>query len=153
EGTELQVGGGTVQISYHGGDGNDVVLTTKSFTKSWTGAVSALWSDGGNWSPAGVPAAGQALMFPAGVPHTEIVNDLPAGTVVGPMNFRTTYQLSGNPLTLTGDITFGGNFTELNVLADLKLGADIAFRAATTSNFRGATDVNGHTLTIDPYNT
>lgn len=154
EGTEMQVGTGTVQISYHGGDGNDVVLKTKSvaFTRSWTGAVSSLWSDGGNWSPAGIPATGESLVFPAGATRTDMTNDLPAGTVVGALNFRTDYSLSGNPLTLMGDLSFDGSVF-LNVYADLKLGADLRFHAATTSRFRGAVDVNGHVLNVDTYNT
>ncbi|HYC93110.1 MAG TPA: Ig-like domain repeat protein [Thermoanaerobaculia bacterium] len=152
EGASIALPGATVTISYAGGDGNDVVLTATSASRSWTGASSALWSDPANWSPAGVPSAGEALIFPVGAARTVMTNDLAGGATAGAMDFRASYTLSGNPLTLTGDVTFAFNavFT-CNV--DLELGADVTLGAAGTSTYNGAIDVNGHTLGIRSYNT
>src|SRR5947207_9870543 len=74
-------------------------------TRSWTGAVSANWSDGGNWNPSGAPAAFDSLAFPSGAPHPTMNNDLPAGFNVGPMDFQASYTLNGNALTLNGDVS------------------------------------------------
>jgi hypothetical protein len=67
-----------------------------------------------------------------------MTNDLAPGTAFGAMTFDDdTYSLSGNLLTLTGDVA--GCICN----ADLKLGASVAFSG--TSN--GAIDINGQTLT------
>jgi hypothetical protein len=137
-------------ISYHGGDGNDVVLTAVSVIRSWTGSASNLWSNPANWSPAGIPSAGEALMFPAGT--GAMTNDLPAGTVVGLMTFNNGGTLGGNALTLTGDVKFVGN-SYFTCNADLKIGAPLTLFGALSNTYNGAIDVNGQTLTIQTYNT
>src|SRR5688572_14341465 len=43
EGATFTVDTTSLQITYAGGTGNDVVLTVVSATKSWTGAVNSLW--------------------------------------------------------------------------------------------------------------
>ena len=154
EGASIAVPGGSLTISYRGGDGNDVVLSTAHATKTWTGAVNALWSNAGNWSPASIPAAGEPLIFPAGVARNVMTNDLPAGTAVGAMDFRADYTLNGNALTLTGDLTFDqSTYTNFVCNVTLVLGAPVRLGTAITSDYNGAIDVNGHTLTIDSYNT
>jgi hypothetical protein len=132
-------------ISYHGGDGNDVVLTAPvSGKKSWTGAVSAFWSNPSNWSPAGVPAAGEEVVFPAGSANQTMTNDLPPGTNIGAMTFTGPgYTLNGNALTLTGDATEQINGAwQCNV--DLTLGKSLRLRG---SRFAGV-NVNGQALTV-----
>jgi len=104
EGSVFTVGVYNFRISYHGGDGNDVVLTLVGGAKTWTGAVSGNWSDPNNWSPAGIPVSGDQLAFPAGAAHTAMTNDLPAGFTVGTMTFYSNYTLSGNALTLSADV-------------------------------------------------
>jgi acetyl esterase/lipase len=154
EGAPVNLGGSVLNITYTGGDGNDVALTTASAVKSWTGAVSDLWSEPGNWSPAGIPSAGEDLLFPAGVTRTTMTNDLVAGRVVGAMEFRASYTLNGNALTLTGDLTFDPSASAVFICnADLNLGADVTFGAAITSTYTGAINPNGYTLTVHPYNT
>jgi acetyl esterase/lipase len=153
EGAQLALPGGTVTISYVGGDGNDVVLSTAGASRSWTGANSALWSDPNNWSPAGVPSAGEALIFPVGAVRTTMTNDL-AGAVAGPMDFRASYTLNGNPLTLTGDLTFDqSTYPHFTCNVDLELGANVSLGAAIASTYHGAIDVNGYTLGVHSYNT
>jgi len=152
EGAVFDVSGVDFSISYHGGDGNDVVLTVAAAQKTWTGSASSLWSNPANWSPAAIPVSGEPLLFPLGATMT---NDLPAGTVVGALRFTNGGAiLSGNPLTLTGDVTFDPSGpSAFNCSADLKIGATLTLGEALTSNYNDAIDVNGQTLTIGSYNT
>src|SRR5262249_8425350 len=61
----------------------------------------------------------------------------------GPLQITGPLTLSGNALTLSGDV--GGGTMIWNV--DLKIGAPMAINA-NGSTFNGAIDVNGQTLTI-----
>ena len=153
EGAQIALPGGSVTISYAGGDGNDVVVTATGASKAWTGANSGLWSDPGNWSPAGIPTAGEPLLFPHGFINRTMTNDLPAGTSVGPMRFEAPATLSGNALTLTGDLSFDMTAAPFVVDLDLVLGADVRLGATSTSSYNGAIGVGSHTLTVDSYNT
>jgi len=82
-----------------------------------------------------------------------MTNDLPAGTTVGAMTFNDNYNLSGNALTLTGNLSFA---TEANGYASvvvtfntaLKLANAVTFGSAA-NYYYGAIDVNGQTLTLD----
>ena len=67
-----------LQVSYVGGDGNDVTLTAVAVPRIWTGAVNNLWSEAGNWT-GGIPGAGDVLQFPISASNKTMLNDLPAG--------------------------------------------------------------------------
>jgi hypothetical protein len=155
EGATLAAGSTNFTISYHGGNGNDVVLTSVSTQKTWTGNANTVWSNAQNWTPQAVPAAGEELLFPTGVFPT-MTNDLPAGTSVGAMTFNDNYTLSGNALTLTGDLSFrksnGWAAVSVTFNTDLKLGKAITFGSAA-NQYNGAIDVNGQALTIDETST
>ena len=56
EGTQFTSGQFTFSISYVGGDGNDVVLTTVDIS-TWTGVINDDWNMAGNWSANKVPSA------------------------------------------------------------------------------------------------
>src|SRR5689334_16778624 len=90
-----------------------VSIPVLAVPKAWTGAVSGNWSNPQNWSPQAVPATGEALAFPAGVPNMSMTNDL-VGANVGPMTFNNGYTLSGNALMLSGDVSEDFSLT-LNV--------------------------------------
>src|SRR5436189_868274 len=136
-------------------DGNDVVLTAGAPAKTWIGTNSDKWSDAANWDPFIVPVAGEPLLFPAGSRLTT-TNDLPAGFNVGPMTFNADYILGGNPLTLTGDLTFaygGSSIIRFTCNAPLKLANSVRFKPAIQTTFNGPIDINGNTLTIDTVDT
>ena len=103
-----------------------------AITRSWTGTANANWADPANWSPAGIPAPADSLIFPAGALHRTMTNDLPAGTTVGPMTFNDDYTLSGNGLTLNGNLSFlkdANGFASVQVTfnSDLKLATAVTF--------------------------
>ncbi len=72
-------------------------------TKTWTGAdASGYWSTPGNWSPAGVPANGDDLVFPGGLPPGDMAstNDL-AESSFRSIRFQAGgHTLHGNPMSL-----------------------------------------------------
>jgi hypothetical protein len=142
EGAQIAAPGAVMTISYRGGDGNDVTLTIVATGKSWTGANSTLWSDPGNWSPAGVPLSGESLLFPSGATRTDVTNDIP-GLSVGPLTLKMNFTIHGQPLTLTGDIVASPGSVVFD--ADVKLASLIQLTGSVT--FNGGVDVNGLTLT------
>ncbi len=142
EGATFTLESQTLSISYHGGDGNDVVLTDvpKPGLKTWTGTNSGNWSNPANWSPSGAPAPADTLVFPLGATHTTMNNDLSPGAAVGKMMFNDNYTLTGNELTLMGDIA-----GSLNSNVSLKVGNPLTI---SSGFYSGPIDVNGQTLTL-----
>lgn len=120
-------------------------------TRTWTGAQGNNWSNPANWSPVGLPAPGESLSFPAWAP-LHMVDDLPSGTVVGPMSFEGEGSLTGNALTLTGDIGYvsSPSAAAFPISNDLTLGANITIYQAFGKSFNGAIDVHGYTLRFSP---
>lgn len=82
-------------------------------TKTWTGAGTDFnWSTAANWSPAGAPVAGNALVFPDSAARKIINNDTAAGTtyrsisITGP---ASGYEILGNAIALSSGITADNN--------------------------------------------
>ncbi|MCX6878323.1 MAG: autotransporter-associated beta strand repeat-containing protein, partial [Verrucomicrobia bacterium] len=102
-------------IDYHGGTGNDVVITVvkvnaTGVTSVWDGgdAANTNWTDSDNWNPNGVPVAGNSLTFPAGLAAADRLmnNNFANGTSFHTLTFADSgYQVSGNQLVPTGGIT------------------------------------------------
>ncbi|MDD5085863.1 MAG: autotransporter-associated beta strand repeat-containing protein, partial [Candidatus Omnitrophica bacterium] len=78
-------------------------------TATWTGAVSALWSDAGNWDGLGggvAPGAGDALVFPDGASNLTNSNDLTDGITFNSLTFTGSgYTLDGNSIILAAGLT------------------------------------------------
>lgn len=76
-------------------------------TLTWDGGGSGTgWSLKGNWNPDQALAAGDALVF-TGAIRTTTVNDLTANTAIAGITFSggaATFAISGNAITLAGDI-------------------------------------------------
>src|ERR1043166_2633387 len=70
EGTIFFTNGYAYQISYTGGDGNDVTLTASistGVTRSWDGGgANSLWTNPTNWSANAAPSQGDALSLQIG---------------------------------------------------------------------------------------
>jgi hypothetical protein len=83
EGSFITTNGVSLQISYAGGDGNDVTLTRPftptGVTRVWDGGgVGNLWSTPANWVGDVAPQQGDNVDFPPNVPKDNVVFD--AGT-------------------------------------------------------------------------
>lgn len=98
-------------------------------SKVWTGASSSDWNVAGNWSPSGVPIAGDSVV----IPSTGVINEpsiiTPNVTVTnlvltGP---RTLTINSGRLLTVTGSTLINGTVTILGNNA-------VAFSTPTLTN-------------------
>src|SRR5688500_3362803 len=75
--------------------------TASAATKTWTGLGNSFtWSDPGNWNGNVAPVAGDALVFPAGVPgpaSKNLTNDFPNGTTFASLTIQDNgYNLGGN---------------------------------------------------------
>lgn len=152
EGAAITVGDLEFVVSYHGGDGNDVVLTTIRAPRKWVGAYDTLWSHPFNWSPTGIPFTGERLLFPDGAGST-FTNDLPPGFYIGQLTFgasNATTTLNGNLLTLAEGIDFTGANMAFVCNIDLKISFAAHLGAgAAYSEYNGAVDVNGSGFYID----
>jgi autotransporter-associated beta strand protein len=80
-----------------------LVLTSPAAAQTWTGAVSGLWGNSNNWSPVGIPPAGQntALTFGAAANTAMNVGNSGTAYALNRMTFSAggpIYTLIGNPL-------------------------------------------------------
>ena len=153
EGASVIANGIVFHISYVGGTGNDVVLTAAvPAMRTWTGAVSALWSDAGNWGGT-APVEGDALVFPLGALNTTNTNDFPAGTLFNSVTFQgccAPYVLTGNAIALgPGGLTTSGGMT---LSLAVTLAADQTWSTIgfiDDSVVTGAIHLGGRTFTLD----
>jgi len=152
EGTTFISGAATMQITYVGGTGNDVVVTVVTSSKQWTGSTNNLWSVAGNWT-GGVPASGNNVVFPAGASNVANTNDLSGltlSTVDITANVATLYVMTGNALTLTGGMTVsnlptpGGTYPKWNI--PTTLGATQSWSG--TLEIGGTVNLNGFNLSF-----
>ncbi len=97
----------------------------------WAGeGADSNWSTAENWTGAAVPTAGAGLVFGPAVSELG-VNDLPAGTAFNNLTFAdgaVFYDLTGNPITLTGKITNGAPLGQALALPII-LGGNLALEA------------------------
>jgi autotransporter-associated beta strand protein len=88
-----------------------ILCSPFALAETWTGNAGAgtpQWGSPSNWGGV-VPAAGAALVFPAGVTQRNTSNNLTANLEFGPLTFHEGgYVLSGNAITLDGGINVTG---------------------------------------------
>lgn len=105
EGASFLVGNRRMTITYRGGTGNDVVITTGPLvlagSRVWTGGFNGFWSVAANWLGNVPPEDGDDLVFPAGAVRLRTTNDLPAGLLVDSIIFeRGGFAIAGNEFAL-----------------------------------------------------
>jgi autotransporter-associated beta strand protein len=128
---------------------------------TWSGAVSNLWSDSGNWDVP--PTAGNDLVFPANAANLTNTDDLGAGTGFGSLTIAGSgYTIGGNAIALTGNLdssqSSGSNTVDLPITASgsgplavtvdqsgaaLVLGGVISGSSGLTMSGAGALDLAG----------
>lgn len=90
--------------------------------KIWNGSQSADWGTGNNWTPSGVPAAGDNVLIPGATPNPCSITDAGRSCksmVIGAGGILTL-TISGS-LTVTGNLTIGqGGMITNNGIVDLK---------------------------------
>src|SRR6478672_10338244 len=84
------------------------VAVLPAAAQTWTGNTSGLWTNPGNWSPAGTPVSSTStqLIFEK-TSHAVMTNDIPGTMSLNSMTFNlgsNAYSLSGNALKV-GSIT------------------------------------------------
>ncbi|HSU53507.1 MAG TPA: hypothetical protein VLT36_05575, partial [Candidatus Dormibacteraeota bacterium] len=159
------------QLSYAGGDGNDVTLTTSGYvstgnSRTWDGgATNNLWMNRTNWGSNLAPVQGDSLQFPmtAAARRTNF-NDFPAETTFGFLQFDAPfpstldYVLSGNPLRLNDGVrvqpsagTFNFAINGSIVISNhLAINQDQTFTNTLDGDLHiaGGVDLGGNTLSV-----
>ncbi|MFN3409172.1 MAG: beta strand repeat-containing protein [Limisphaerales bacterium] len=118
EGGTVSAGGQFFEISYTGGNGNDVTLTKlpapTGVTRVWSGAgADNFWGTPANWLGGVAPNPADDLVFPAGAARLVNSNNYGAGTVFNSITFSNqSYVLRGNGLRL-----YNGVHSAINLLS------------------------------------
>jgi autotransporter-associated beta strand protein len=120
--------------------------------KSWNGSLNGNWSTAGNWDPAGAPANGDTLSFPAlgGGAFFAMTNNL-AGRRFESVNFNAGgYTLRGNAIGVTNGLNSFNGAGVNTVFVDVALGAAQTFNNSSPNfNLNGNIDLAGFNLTLD----
>ena len=161
EGTELDLGAVRFRISYKGGDGNDVVLTTSPIpstgvTNRWDGGAGVSdtkWTTAANWEDDLAPEQGNVLLFPTGPAQRNTTNDFPAGTTFPLIRIEGgNYTLAGNRVVLNDGVYVAAPTNEAGVVVSLplQLAQSQTFTLATNALvLSGGLDTDDHTLTLE----
>lgn len=111
-------------------------------TRTWSGAVSAAWSNPANWEEGIVPAAGDALLFPP-LSRTTSTNDL-ANVAYQSLTVTHDQTVNGNTTTVTGGIYVGplassASFTNIAVSTPQTWTCDASSQCSFTATITGTT--------------
>lgn len=163
ESSTLTNNGTVFRISYTGGTGNDVTLTSLGpppappfVLSQWDGDQSLpQWSWPNNWVGNTLPAAGNALYFTGGAQLTT-VNDLAPGITYHSLRiYGNAWDLSGNALTLQSGLVLTGFNLGSAIRMPLTLAASQGFTNLPEPGFSGGRltlggtiDLGAHTLTF-----
>ena len=164
------VGTGTTTITatVDGVDGTATVdvLDLAPLARTWIGgdaAAPASWTNGANWSPAGVPAAGDTVVVPAAAYAPVLAADATiaaltvapgaslqvdrtltvAGSATGAITGAGTVRLAG----AAGD-SVAGDFPSLLVVADVRAGGDVRASGQLIVSGPGRLRPAGHTIVV-----
>jgi hypothetical protein len=144
----------------------DATALPAGTSKAWTGAASALWTDGGNWSPAGAPTSSDNVFIPAGatsptVTTFEQVGDLAIESGAQLTLGAVVFSVNGNA-TLDGTVAGTGNLNLIGTGRTLRGNATVnnvtvngtyTLAGPTTLDGRleiaGVLTIGGQTLVVD----
>ena len=151
EGALLPMGNVVFQVSYQGGDGNDVTLTRIAADVWSGGGADGNWSTLANWAGGTAPAAGDLLLFPGGVTNVTTTNDLTPGIVISKILVTGAgYSLAGNAITLqSGGLSDSGGSAAVFLPITLGAAESLINSSSGTLTLSGGIDQNGFQLTLD----
>ena len=124
----------------------------------WQGGVDSSWSKPGNWLENQAPSDGDSLAFDthtAGFANNFTPNNDLIGLTVGGIGITGgpptgQFNISGNPITLSGDITWNGpDFARIRLDITLDANLSHAFHSDGGLDVFSRIDTNGTTLTVD----
>ncbi|HEV8409967.1 MAG TPA: Ig-like domain-containing protein, partial [Gemmatimonadaceae bacterium] len=85
----------------------NATATLTGFSKTWTGATSTAWTTSTNWTPSGVPVAGDSVFIPSGGNQPTISAAVTVKHLT--VGFGATLTFASSPtLTVTGNFTDNG---------------------------------------------
>ena len=155
EGSAFMVGATQLQITYVGGDGNDVELRVTSglqVVRLWDGGgPNDFWTTSENWIGDIAPLPGDALAFPEGARKTS-VNNFPPYTRFGRVSIGAgNYVLSGQPVMLDQGIASAFSSGLSRITFPIRLATNQTCQAANifSLNLDGPIDTAGWTLSLD----
>ncbi len=150
EGGLFAVSGNYFQITYTGGDGNDVVLTN-ILAGVWDGGgVDANWSTAANWVGDTLPLAGSNLIFPNAAAQKSNTNNFGAGTIFNGILIQGSgYALSGNLIVLNGSVTSNGTGNTFGLPVQLGTNGGFANTIGSTFTVSGTIDTNSKVLNLN----
>ena len=157
EGATFELGAATFEVSYTGGDGNDVTLTVVGVTYTWVGlGGDSNWSTAANWDASQAPTGGEDLVFPLGAARLSNNNDLSGLSFHSITIAASDYDINGNAITLTSGLSFSSasgtaEFHPNIALAgtatiDVVDGGDFIVSGAISGSGFGITKTGGGTL-------
>mgnify|MGYP003340334358 CR=1 FL=1 len=107
------------------------VASGHAATRTWTGGavLNDNWSNNDNWSGNVQPAAGDVLVFPAGIPDSDrsTFNTILGSPIFNRLEFYDTYHTSGLRVNLSGGIRLGASTVVHFEGASLRLWANQTF--------------------------
>ena len=157
QGAAFMVGDTQFQISYRGGDGNDVELRVTrglSLTRTWDGGgTNGFWSNPQNWVGDIAPLPGEFLAFPNSLAQRRAnTNDFPAGTEFSILAIDGQFQLYGAPITMDVGLLAYETATvalPITLLTNVQFLCDKDVYATNPIiEFRGGIDLAGYDLTF-----
>ncbi|MDG3007728.1 Ig-like domain repeat protein [Paludisphaera mucosa] len=157
EGDTFRSGVVTYQVSYVGGNGNDVTLEVVGVTYTWTGlGGDGNWSTDANWDTNLAPSGGEDLVFPSGAARRNNNNDLSGKTFRSIEIAGGGYDIAGNAITLTDGLsaTFVSDTSEFHPgialtateTIDVVDGGDLILSGAISGAGFGIVKTGGGTL-------
>ena len=132
----------------------------RAANRTWTGNASGFWSNPNNWSPNGVPQAGDDLIFPSsGSPFSGLSGNDLNNLAVRSLFFTRDHTLTGNALGISAGIQAGSGTETVSVsvqcpitlMSDVDVvcawGQGIVFNV-NDLHLEGAIQLNGHHLNL-----
>ncbi|MDW8310379.1 MAG: hypothetical protein RMK20_13475, partial [Verrucomicrobiales bacterium] len=144
EGATTNVGLATMQITYAGGDGNDVALTVTAIQPpgTWVGLATANgWSQNANWQGSIQPGPTNDLIFPDGAGHKTNQFDFNADKTYRSLIFTGSgYDISAGSGSSDNVLVITNDLLALNSTGTNRLSTRLGFAASSlASNVAGST--------------
>ena len=159
DGTQFNALGRRFQINYTRSGNNPRTVKLQDVASPgsiWNGlGGTSFWMDGANWQGGVAPTPGSDLTFPPAALQPLNINNFPPGTIFNSIKFTGPgYQLSGNPVMLSGGVNAlnnhvaGPNIVNLDVVFT-NAGTITCWPGGTLNLTGGTVDDGGFDITVN----